>query len=85
MSAPTKSAAAGKLGCLFAVLGIFTVGLLFLPFAALFSLAATLSFIGGPTGSRFAYAFASIVLTAIGVAMSPSVWVVLAAAIGSHP
>ncbi len=73
----------GVVGSVFAILGIFTIGPVFLPFAALFSLVSVLRSITGFSASGAAVALMSCILTGIGVALSPSMWLIILGLIGS--
>ena len=67
----------GGFACAFAILGIFTVGLLFVPIAALFTLSSFFqSFRGDGTGTLVSLVAA--VLTGIGFATSPVLWLATA-------
>jgi len=67
----------GGFACAFAILGIFTVGLLFIPIAALFTLSSfSQSFRGDGTGTLVSLVAA--VLTGIGFATSPVLWLATA-------
>ena len=66
--------AAGVLGCVLGVLGIFTTGIVFVPLAALCSVIGLLRGLTGGSGSGFAVSFLGIVLTGVGFAVSPSLW-----------
>lgn len=81
-SASSAGLASGIVGSIFAVLGIFSVALLFLPFAVLFSVLSLLRSITGPSASGFAAAMASSFLTVIGFVVSPTAWLAVAALFG---
>jgi len=72
----------GIFGCIFAILGIFTFGLVFLPFACLFSLVSLLRSASGVSASGFCAAVASCILTVIGFVVSPTTWLVLIGLLG---
>jgi hypothetical protein len=64
---------AGIFGCVFGVLGIFTLGIVFVPLAALCSLVGLLNGLGG-NGSGLATSALGAFLTAVGFMASPSLW-----------
>lgn len=64
---------AGLLGCAFGVLGIFTLGIVFVPLAALCSLIGFLNGLHG-NGSGLATSALGAFLTAVGFMASPSLW-----------
>jgi hypothetical protein len=64
---------AGLLGCAFGVLGIFTLGIVFVPLAALCSLVGLLNGLSG-NGSGLATSAIGAFLTAVGFMASPSLW-----------
>ncbi len=64
---------AGLLGCVFGVLGIFTLGILFVPLAAICSLVGLLNGLSG-NGSGLATSALGAFLTAVGFVASPSLW-----------
>jgi hypothetical protein len=74
----------GIFGALFAVLGIFSLGLVFLPFAVLFSFVSLVRSASGLSASGFCAAIASSILTIIGFVVSPSTWLVLAGLIAAE-
>lgn len=78
----SPGATMGILGSVFALLGAFTIGLLFLPFAALFSLLSLLRSISSPNALGLCMALVSILLTFVGFAMSPATIVVALAVLG---
>lgn len=65
---------AGLLGCLFAVLGIFTVGFVFVPLAAICTGAGLIRSIAGRNIAGFGTSLIAGLLTTIGFAVSPSLW-----------
>lgn len=72
------------MGCLFAIMGIFTVGIIFVPIAAL---CAILGLAGGAVNGNFVAVVLSIVaiaLTCWGYALSPSMWLITAAFMGAR-
>jgi hypothetical protein len=64
---------AGLLGCVFGVLGILTLGIVFVPLAALCSLVGLLNGLSG-NGSGLATSALGSFLTAVGFMASPSLW-----------
>ena len=69
---------AGVLGCVFGLLGIFSVGVLFVPLAAGCSLVGLLRGVAGGSGSGIGVSLLGILLTVAGFVVSPSLWVLLA-------
>jgi hypothetical protein len=65
---------AGLLGWTFAVLGIFTVGILFVPLAILCSVIGFARGDGSLSIPGIAVSLPGALLSAIGVAVSPSMW-----------
>lgn len=63
---------AGLFGCIFGILGIFTIGIIFVPLAALCSLIGLLRGMGGPSGSGIGISLLGGVLTFWGYTLSPS-------------
>jgi hypothetical protein len=74
---------AGLLGCGFGVLGILTLGIVFVPLAALCSLVGLINGLHG-NGSGLATSALGGVLTAVGFAFSPSLWVVTGGLLLAH-
>ena len=75
---PSKAGlVSGIFGCIFAVLAIFTIGIIFLPFAVLFSVVSVSSSLIGLSATGFCVSIASIILTVIGFVTSPSAWLAL--------
>ena len=72
---------AGALGCVFGVLGIFSLGLVFVPLAALCSFVGFLRGIFGGSASGIGTSLLGAVLCVIGFATTPSLWAVTAAGI----
>lgn len=68
----------GIFGSVFAILGIFTLGLLFLPFAVLFSVVSLIRVAMKPNGAGGCAASAAIIFTIIGFVLSPTTWPVVA-------
>jgi hypothetical protein len=65
---------AGIFGCLFGILGILTIGIIFVPLAALCSLIGLLRGIGGPSLAGIATSLLGAVLTIFGFISSPTLW-----------
>lgn len=74
----------GILGSFFAVLGIFTFGLLFLPFAILFSIISLVRGVVCFNVAGMVMAIVSWTLTTVGLVSSPTVLVAALALIGMH-
>lgn len=70
----TDGVLSGLCGAAFAILGVFTLGLVFLPFAALFTLISLVRAVVGMSMSGLCAFLFSAILTGIGVAVSPTVW-----------
>lgn len=68
---------AGVLGCVFGILGIFTFALVFVPLAAVCSGIGLLLGLTGRSGSGFGVSLIGCFLTAAGVIVSPSLWVLV--------
>ncbi len=68
---------AGLLGCVFGVLGILTLGSVFVPLAALCSVIGLLRGLTGLSVSGIAVSLLGGVLTIIGFVVSPSLWLIL--------
>jgi hypothetical protein len=75
---------AGILGCVFAVLGIFTLGFLFIPIAALCSLIGLLNGISGLNIVGIAISTLSVFLTVVGLAFSPVLLLMLGISLAGH-
>lgn len=69
---------AGLLACIFAVFGIFTFGIIFVPIAALCSLVALIRGIAGPSLVGIAMSLLGGVLTIVGFISSPTLWLLTA-------
>jgi hypothetical protein len=70
-------------GCVFGVLGILTIGIVFVPLAALCSFIGVISGIGNLRPTAVFVAIIGIVLTIIGWVMSPSMWILTGLVIAS--
>jgi hypothetical protein len=71
------------LGCLFGVLGIFTIGLLFVPLAFLLSVAAILSWFFGSSWGTLFVGIISMFISIVGLATSPPLIAAMFVAIGT--
>lgn len=81
--AATDGVFSGLCSAVFAVLGIFTLGWIFVPFAVLFTLISLAMAISGlSTMGMCAFLFSAI-LTAIGIATSPGLWLLVLAIFGA--
>jgi len=67
---------AGVLGCAFGVLGIFTLGIVFVPLAALCSVIGLLRGLSGRSGAGIGVSLLGGFLTVMGFIFSPSLWLV---------
>jgi hypothetical protein len=65
---------AGVLSCLFGILGILTIGIIFVPLAALCSVVGLLRGIAGPSIAGIATSLLGVALTVIGFISSPTLW-----------
>lgn len=75
----TAGLIAGVFGCLLALLGIFTFGLLFIPLAAICALSGFFRGIAGGSGVGIGTSLLAGVLCVIGFIVSPSLWILAAA------
>jgi hypothetical protein len=75
---------AGLLGCGLGILGIFTVGILFVPLAALCSLIGVIRGAMGGSGAGIGVSILGIILAIWGFVMSPSLWLLLAIGVAAH-
>lgn len=79
-SSSSSGVLVGILGCVFGVLGIFTIGIVFVPLAALCTI---IGLLGGVVGGSFTGIFVSLIslsLTVVAVIASPSLWILFGAA-----
>jgi hypothetical protein len=74
---------AGLLGCVFGVLGILSWGIIFVPLAALCAIVGLFRGIVGGSAAGIGTSLIAGVLTAIGFATSPSLWLLTAGLIGA--
>jgi len=70
---------AGALGCVFGVLGIFFIGLIFVPLAALCAITGLVRGIGSGSATAIGLSIIAVILCFFGFAVSPSLWVLLGA------
>jgi hypothetical protein len=75
---------AGVLGCVFGVLGILTLGVVFVPLAALCSVLGLLRGLIGLSSSGIAVSLLGGVLTIIGFVFSPSLWLLAGGLLASR-
>ena len=75
---------AGILGCVFAVLGIFTLGFLFIPIAALCSLIGLVGGLGRLSIAGIAVSALSTFLTIVGLVSSPVLLLILGISFVGH-
>lgn len=68
---------AGVLGCVFGVLGIFFIGLIFVPLAALCAIIGLIRGIGSGSATAVGLSIIGGILCFFGFAVSPSLWVLL--------
>jgi hypothetical protein len=74
---------AGLLGCVFGVLGILTSGIIFVPLAVLCALVGLARGIVGGNAAGIGTSLLAGILSAIGFAVSPSLWLLTAGLIGA--
>jgi hypothetical protein len=79
----TPGLTAAVLGSFFAILGIFTIGILFIPFAALCTVIGLLRSATGLSGTGLAANTIALVLTVMAAAMSPTFLIGMAALFAS--
>ena len=75
---------AGIFGCIFAVLGILTFGIIFIPLAVLCSIAGLIRGILGASISGICVSIIGIFLSICGYIVSPSLWLLTAGLALSH-
>jgi hypothetical protein len=75
---------AGLLGCAFAVLGILTFGFVFVPLAAVCSFIGFVRGVGGLSVAGIGVSVLGCILTVVGFAVSPTLWVLLAVGAATH-
>lgn len=73
---------AGLLGCVFGTLEILTIGLIFVPLAALCAFFGLLRGVVGKSVTDIGLSLLAWLTVAIGAAVSPSVWIVLLGVVG---
>jgi apolipoprotein N-acyltransferase len=74
----------GVLACVFGVLGILTFGFIFVPLAAVCSLIGLLRGVAGMSPAGIGTSLLGGVLTIVGFAVSPSLWLLFAVATSTH-
>ena len=72
---------AGLFGCIFGVLGIFTLGFVFVPLAALCSFVGLIRGLFGASASGVGASILAAGLAIFGFAMSPTLWAITAGAL----
>lgn len=75
---------AGVFGCVFGILGIFTIGIVFVPLAALCTLAALVYGVLGKSVAGIGTFFLSAALTTAGFIFSPSLWIIAGGFLAAH-
>ena len=70
---------AGLWGCLFGLLGIFTIGVFFVPLAALCAVVGLVRGLQGSSSSGIGMSLLAGVLAAFGFVISPSMWLLVGA------
>ena len=79
-----KALVPGAIGCALAVLGILTLGVVFIPLAAVFSLIGILFGLADRGGLGFIVSAVAVALTCVGAIVSPGVWLLIAGLLGSQ-
>lgn len=69
---------AGIFGCVFGILGVFTIGIVFVPLAALCSIVGFLRGISAGSASGIGMSLLAAALTVWGFLFSPTLWPVAA-------
>ncbi|HVC56442.1 MAG TPA: hypothetical protein VND95_10825 [Stellaceae bacterium] len=77
--AGNEGAVAGLLGCMFGILGIFTIGIIFVPLAAVCSLFGLLRGLLGGSPGGIGCSLVGCVLTVWGFVFSPTLWLLVGA------
>lgn len=72
------------IGCIFAVLGIFTLGFLFVPIAILCSVIGLLRSVTRFSLGGFALSILSCILSVVGIVSSPALLLILAGMFGAQ-
>ncbi len=72
----------GAIACVFAVLGIFLFGVIFVPLAAIVAIISTILAIKSKNVGSIGLSIAAWILTAVGFFTSPVLWVTIAAMFG---
>lgn len=75
---------AGLLGCGLGLLAIFTLGIIFVPLAALCSITGVIRGLIGRSGAGIGASIIGIILTVAGFMLSPSLWLLLAVGAVAH-
>ena len=75
----SPGALAGALGAIFGLLGIFTIGILFVPIAAICSLLGIVRACSNPNAAGIGLSLLGCVMTVAGFVASPSLWLLVAA------
>ena len=75
---------AGVLACVFGVLGILTLGVVFVPLAALCSVVGVVRGVIGRSAAGIGVSILGIVLTIAGFVFSPSLWLLFAVGVSGH-
>jgi hypothetical protein len=75
---------AGVLGCVFGILGILTLGIIFVPLAAVCSVIGIIRGVTGGSAAGIGVSILGAVLTVGGFVFSPSLWLLLAAGVAAH-
>lgn len=75
---------AGMLGCVLGILGIFTLGIIFVPLAALCSLMGLIRGAMGGSAAGIGVSILGAILAIWGAIVSPSIWLLLAVGAAAH-
>lgn len=70
---------AGVFACVFGLLGMFSIGLIFVPLAAFCTMIGLVRGLTGPSVGGIGVSLLGAVVTALAIVVSPTVWVAIAA------
>lgn len=83
-SSGSPGVVAGLLGCGLAVIGIFTIGFVFVPLAAICSMVGVVRGVIGRNGGGIGVSLLGLALTVAGFVLSPSLWLLFAVGVAVH-
>lgn len=75
---------AGAMGCVFGILGVFTLGVVFVPLAALCSVIGFVRGVSGGSAAGIGMSLLGALLTIAGFVFSPSLWILFATMTARH-